>query len=259
MPRGWRGGRHAHVALADVSDFAALEAAAVAIEAALGPIDVWVNNAGIGFYGEFAEVPEDAFRRVIDVNLSAPSTGPASRWPGCAARPRHHRPGAVRDLLSRRAAADGLFGDEIRVARLHRGGAGRVGERAVAGARHDGPSASGQHAFLQPCRVSDGQGAASATADLPAGDARRGDLPGRHANGANGGSRARRSGSASPTRSRPACWTGCPGSPVWPCSTPSERKWPIGGTRIPSPRPPSPPAPTVHSTASLSPPVPNGG
>jgi NAD(P)-dependent dehydrogenase (short-subunit alcohol dehydrogenase family) len=62
------GGR-AHVALADVSNSDALEQAATAIETALGPIDVWVNNAGIGFYGKFAEVPEDAFRRVVDVNL----------------------------------------------------------------------------------------------------------------------------------------------------------------------------------------------
>ena len=62
-------GGTAHPAIADVSDEAALEAAAVAIEAAFGPIDVWVNNAGIGFFGHFSDVPEDAFRRVIDVNL----------------------------------------------------------------------------------------------------------------------------------------------------------------------------------------------
>jgi short-subunit dehydrogenase len=37
-----------HVALADVADGVALEAAAAAVEAVLGPIDVWINNAGIG-------------------------------------------------------------------------------------------------------------------------------------------------------------------------------------------------------------------
>ena len=62
-------GGTAHIAAADVSDPAALDAAASAIEAALGPIAVWVNNAGIGFYGKFSEVPEAAFRRVLDVNL----------------------------------------------------------------------------------------------------------------------------------------------------------------------------------------------
>ena len=64
-----------HVALADVADGAALETAATAIEAALGPIDVWVNNAGIGFYGKFTDVPDDAFRRVIDVNLHGTVNG----------------------------------------------------------------------------------------------------------------------------------------------------------------------------------------
>ena len=65
----------AHVAMADVSDSAALEAATAAIETALGPFDVWVNNAGIGFYGKFTDVPEEAFRRVIDVNLHGTANG----------------------------------------------------------------------------------------------------------------------------------------------------------------------------------------
>ncbi len=68
-------GGTAFVAPADVSDSAALDRAATAIEAALGPIDVWVNNAGIGFYGAFVEVPEDAFRRVVEVNLHGTVNG----------------------------------------------------------------------------------------------------------------------------------------------------------------------------------------
>ena len=64
-----------HVAVADVVDSAALERAATEIEAALGPIDVWVNNAGIGFYGVFVDVPEEAFRRVVDVNLHGTVNG----------------------------------------------------------------------------------------------------------------------------------------------------------------------------------------
>ncbi len=68
------GGRAA-IAVADVSDSAALEAAAQSLEAALGPFEVWVNNAGIGYYGNFAEVSEEAFRRVIDVNLHGTVNG----------------------------------------------------------------------------------------------------------------------------------------------------------------------------------------
>ena len=64
-----------HTAIADVSDSVALEAAASQLEAALGLMDVWVNNAGIGFYGSFPDVPEEAFRRVIDVNLHGTVNG----------------------------------------------------------------------------------------------------------------------------------------------------------------------------------------
>ena len=56
----------AHAA-ADVTDSAALADAARAIAAALGPIAVWVNAAGNGVYGHFADVSESEFRRVTDV------------------------------------------------------------------------------------------------------------------------------------------------------------------------------------------------
>lgn len=68
-------GGHARIAPADVADEAALERAAETIEAAFGPIDVWVNNAGIGFYGNFADVPREAFDRVIAVNLLGAANG----------------------------------------------------------------------------------------------------------------------------------------------------------------------------------------
>lgn len=54
-------------AMADVSDPAALEAAAAALEAALGPVTVWVNCAGNGVYGRFMEVTDAEFRRVTEV------------------------------------------------------------------------------------------------------------------------------------------------------------------------------------------------
>ena len=64
-----------HVAVADVADPAALEGAAAELEAALGPMKVWVNNAGIGFYGKFTDIPLEAFRRVVDVNLHGTING----------------------------------------------------------------------------------------------------------------------------------------------------------------------------------------
>jgi short-subunit dehydrogenase len=60
-------GGEAHAATADVADHEALDRAAEEIEAALGPIEVWVNNAGAGFYAPFQDITEEEFRRVTDV------------------------------------------------------------------------------------------------------------------------------------------------------------------------------------------------
>ncbi len=89
------GGR-AHLAVADVSDAQALERATVSIEAALGPFDVWVNNAGIGFYGKFTDVPDEAFRRVIEVNLHGTVNG--TRIALARMRPRNR--GSIVQVLS---------------------------------------------------------------------------------------------------------------------------------------------------------------
>ncbi|GAB0119200.1 SDR family oxidoreductase [Acidisoma sp. 7E03] len=60
-------GARTATAVADVTDSAALGTAAAAIEAALGPVSVWINAAGNGVYGRFTEVPEREFRQVTDV------------------------------------------------------------------------------------------------------------------------------------------------------------------------------------------------
>jgi short-subunit dehydrogenase len=60
-------GTKAACAEADVAYPAALEDAATALEAQLGPVDVWVNCAGNGSFGRFLDIPADDFRRVTDV------------------------------------------------------------------------------------------------------------------------------------------------------------------------------------------------
>lgn len=60
-------GTTAAFAEADVSDPVALENAATALEAELGPFDVWVNCAGNGSFGRFLDIPPEDFRRVTDV------------------------------------------------------------------------------------------------------------------------------------------------------------------------------------------------
>ncbi len=62
-------------AQADVTDNEALIAAAQAIAAELGPIDVWINCAGNGVYGRFGDVPDVEFRRVTDVTYHGTVNG----------------------------------------------------------------------------------------------------------------------------------------------------------------------------------------
>jgi len=51
----------------DVGDSAAVERAADAVEAAFGPIDVWINNAFAGIFSPFMDMSEEEYRRVTDV------------------------------------------------------------------------------------------------------------------------------------------------------------------------------------------------
>jgi NAD(P)-dependent dehydrogenase (short-subunit alcohol dehydrogenase family) len=61
-----RGGK-ALVLPADVADPDQVEAAAVAVEERLGPIDVWVNNAMVSVFSPVREMTPEEFRRVTDV------------------------------------------------------------------------------------------------------------------------------------------------------------------------------------------------
>jgi NAD(P)-dependent dehydrogenase (short-subunit alcohol dehydrogenase family) len=53
----------------DVSDSSQVQALATQAMERLGRIDVWVNNAAVSMFGRFEEVPDDAFRRVIETNF----------------------------------------------------------------------------------------------------------------------------------------------------------------------------------------------
>jgi NAD(P)-dependent dehydrogenase (short-subunit alcohol dehydrogenase family) len=62
-----RGGGRALVAPLDVADAQAVDAAAARIEAELGPIDVWVNNAMTTVFSPIKEMEPDEFKRVTEV------------------------------------------------------------------------------------------------------------------------------------------------------------------------------------------------
>lgn len=62
-----RAGGRALTVLADVADAEAVESAAEQIEAALGPIDVWVNSAMVSVFSPVKEMTAEEFRRVTEV------------------------------------------------------------------------------------------------------------------------------------------------------------------------------------------------
>lgn len=59
----------------DVTDRAALEAAADRVEETLGPVTVWVNAAMVTVYGEFMRIAPEDFDRVVDVVFGGTANG----------------------------------------------------------------------------------------------------------------------------------------------------------------------------------------
>jgi len=55
--------------VADVADRAAVEAAVAQVQQELGPIDILLNNAGIGTFGKFLEMEPAQWEHIIQVNL----------------------------------------------------------------------------------------------------------------------------------------------------------------------------------------------
>ena len=79
------------VALAlDVTDREQAEAAVRDAEAALGPIDVLVNNAGIGYFGAIEESEEAEVRKMFEVNVFGLARMTHLVLPGMRARRRGH-------------------------------------------------------------------------------------------------------------------------------------------------------------------------
>jgi short-subunit dehydrogenase len=60
-------GGSACVLPADVADFGQVDAAAEQVEAELGPIDIWVNDAMATVFARFLDVEPDEFRRATEV------------------------------------------------------------------------------------------------------------------------------------------------------------------------------------------------
>ncbi len=81
-------GRRVHAESLDVADTARLRAFCAAAEAALGPPDILVTNAGINLRGPFETLPEETFRRILDVHVMHTVAAAQAVYPGMAARGR---------------------------------------------------------------------------------------------------------------------------------------------------------------------------
>lgn len=81
-------GRRVHHEAFDVADTARLRAFIAAAEAALGPPDILVANAGLNIRGAFETVSEDVFRRILDVHVMHTVTAAQAVYPGMVARGR---------------------------------------------------------------------------------------------------------------------------------------------------------------------------
>ena len=104
-------GGEAFLAVADVTDLEALRQAVSAAEAALGPIDVLVNNAGTG--GRMQSVVEadpDLWRHVFDVNLLGPVRMCSLVLPGMVARGRGYVINVVSLQGSKAFPGSGAYG-----------------------------------------------------------------------------------------------------------------------------------------------------
>jgi 3-oxoacyl-[acyl-carrier protein] reductase len=81
-------GRRAFHADLDVAELPPLRAFIAAAEAALGPCDVLVNNAGMNIRGPFETVTEESFERLMAVHVRASFFAAQAVWPGMVARGR---------------------------------------------------------------------------------------------------------------------------------------------------------------------------
>lgn len=81
-------GRRCHADSFDVSDSDRLRGFIATAEAALGPADILVANAGINLRGPFETLPEATYRRIMDVHFMHTVVAAQAVYPGMAERGR---------------------------------------------------------------------------------------------------------------------------------------------------------------------------
>ena len=84
----------------DVTQEAAVQRLAQAALARFGRIDVWFNNAGVGIFGRFNDLPSDAWEQVIRTNVFGTMYGAKAAPPSAS-----HSRAASSSIRNRRAAS----------------------------------------------------------------------------------------------------------------------------------------------------------
>jgi 2-hydroxycyclohexanecarboxyl-CoA dehydrogenase len=79
-------GGEAHAFTVDIVDTAAVADAVSRFEAAAGPVEALINNAGWDVAGNFADSDPDSWRKVIDINLYGPLNVTRAVLPGMIER-----------------------------------------------------------------------------------------------------------------------------------------------------------------------------
>jgi 3-oxoacyl-[acyl-carrier protein] reductase len=79
-------GGTAATAVADVADRTAVNLAVASVQQALGPVDILINNAGIGTFGKFLELEPEEWEHIIQVNLMGTYYVTRAVLPGMIAR-----------------------------------------------------------------------------------------------------------------------------------------------------------------------------
>jgi 3-oxoacyl-[acyl-carrier protein] reductase len=125
-------GRRSVALGADVSSTEAVARLVAAVEKALGPIDVLVNNAGMALRRGLEDLTEDDFDRTIAVNLKSAFLCTQAVWPGMRAR----RWGRIVNISSGAARGAGVVGAHYNASKagmegLTRGYAARLAKDGV--------------------------------------------------------------------------------------------------------------------------------
>lgn len=79
-------GAKAVIVTADVADRTAVEAAVTQVETTLGPIDILINNAGIGTFAKLVDMAPAEWEHIVQVNLFGTYYATRAVLPGMIAR-----------------------------------------------------------------------------------------------------------------------------------------------------------------------------